>query len=459
MEIHFHGACRTVTGSLHEIRAAGKVLLLDVGAFQGRREEARRINATFDFDIASVDAVVLSHAHADHCGNLPNLVKQGYAGPIFCTPATAAVTALMLVDAAKIQEEDAAYLNQKTEKSWQGEIVPLFTRQDAIDTIERFVPIAYRKPTEIAGAGSGLFVELRDAGHTLGSAAVRLTDTRTGKRLVFTGDVGRPNAPLLQNPDPFSEANAVISECTYGGKTHAPMSEIPALLAGVVNQTVNRGGVLMIPAFALGRTQVMVEILHQLRDRGAIPRNLPIYVDSPLATRLTDVHRKFYDLLDEETRRMLDPFDFPNLTYVGTPQESRELNARRDPFIVIAGSGMCESGRIVHHLKHHVHDPRSTLLLPGYQAANTLGRRLQDGEKLVWMLGDRIPVRCGVQTLQGLSAHADGGELIRYCKPLRGASVYLVHGEVPQAEAHAAALAAAGFGMATIATRGDVVAV
>jgi metallo-beta-lactamase family protein len=459
MQIHFHGACRTVTGSQHEIRTgpgdAGKRLLLDVGSFQGPRALARKINTTFDFDPHAVDAVILSHGHTDHCGNLPNLVRQGYRGPIYCTAATAAVTALMLMDAAKIQEEDAAYLNQKKTRNWEGQIEPLFTREDAQRTIDQFVPIPYQQAHELAEA-PGVTVELRDAGHVVGSAAVRLTNLRTGKRLVFTGDVGRPNSPLVRNPDPFHEADAVISECTYGGKTHAAMDEVPAILAKVVNATVERGGILMVPAFALGRTQAMVEMLHELRDRGEIPRTLPIFVDSPLASRLTDVHRRFLELLDEDTRRMLEPFDFPNLTYIATPQESRELNSRRGSFAVIAGSGMCESGRILHHLKHHVHDPRSTVLLPGYQAADTLGRRLQDRQRRVPILGDMIPVRAQIETLHGLSAHADEHELTAYSQPLKAAQFYLVHGEVPQAQAHAAALTKAGFLPPIIATRGDV---
>ncbi|HVX84686.1 MAG TPA: MBL fold metallo-hydrolase [Phycisphaerae bacterium] len=459
MQIHFHGACRTVTGSQHEIRTGpgegGKRILLDVGAFQGPRALARKINTSFDFDPRTVDAVVLSHGHTDHCGNLPNLVRQGYRGPIYCTAATAAVTALMLMDAAKIQEEDAAYLNQKTNKTWQGEIVPLFTREDARQTIEQFVPIPYQQAHEFHEA-PGVTVELRDAGHVVGSAAVRLTNLRTGKCLVFTGDVGRPNAPLVQNPDPFHEADAVISECTYGGKTHAAIDTIPAILAGIVNDTAQRGGILMIPAFALGRTQAMVEILHELRNSNQIPHALPIFVDSPLALRLTDVHRRFLPLLDEQTRQLLEPFDFPSLTYVTTPQESRELNDRRGTFVVIAGSGMCESGRILHHLKHHIHDPRSTLLLPGYQAADTLGRRLQDGQRRVPILGDLIPVRARIETLHGLSAHADEHELTAYSQPLKSAQFYLVHGEVAQAQAHAASLQQAGFPPPIIATRGDV---
>lgn len=452
MQIDFHGATRTVTGTLHEIRAAGKVFLLDCGLFQGPREEARRINSTFDFPAASVSAVILSHAHTDHCGNLPNLVKQGYKGPIWCTPATAAISALMLLDSAKIQEENADYLNQKTVKSWQGKVLPLYTREDAEATIRLFRTLDYRKPLDLGG----VTVELRDAGHTLGSAAVSLTETATGKVLVFTGDVGRPGAPILNDPDPFTHADALISECTYGGKTHAPLSTIPTFLADVINKTVQRGGVLMIPAFALGRTQTMLQQIHELRDQKLIPGWLPVYVDSPLATRITDVHRRFSSLFDKETLALLEPFDFPNLTYIASVDQSMALNRRHDPFVVLAGSGMCESGRILHHLKHHISDPKCTVLLPGYQAVNTLGRRIQDRLDWVPILGDRIALRCQVETLDGLSAHADGGELLAYSRPLKNVPTYLVHGEVPSAEAHQKTLLGAGFGRVTIASRGDV---
>ncbi len=455
MQIHFHGATRTVTGSLHEVIAGGKRLLLDCGLFQGPRELANRINKTFDFDVHSVDSVILSHGHQDHCGNLPNLVKQGYRGPIWCTPATAAVSALMLMDSAKIQQENADYLNQKAARAGLEKIEPLYTVEDAQRTIALFRPIEYRQPRDVGGAT----VEMRDAGHTLGSAAVSLTENGTGKVLVFTGDVGRPHSPILREPDPFTHADAVISECTYGGKTHAPMAEIPGQLAAIINDTIQRGGVLMIPAFALGRTQAMVLEIHELRDQKKIPNWLSMYVDSPLATRLTDVHRHFPSLFDEETLAILKPFDFPNLFYTASVQESMALNQRHDPFVVIAGSGMCESGRILHHLKHHVADPRCTVLLPGFQAANTLGRKIQDRLDWVPILGERIPLRCRVETLHGLSAHADGSELLAYTKPLSQAPVYLVHGEVPQAEAHQKALLAAGFGRVTIATRGDVVEV
>jgi metallo-beta-lactamase family protein len=453
MEIHFHGATRTVTGSLHEIRAGGKTFLLDCGLFQGPRTLAKKINCCFDFDPKKIDFVILSHGHTDHCGNLPNLVKQGYRGPIYCTPATAAITALMLMDSAKIQMEDAAYLNEKGVPG--SPIEPLYTRADADETIALFEPIEYRRPKELGG----VIVEMRDAGHTLGSAAVSVTETSTGKVLVFTGDIGRPHSPVVREPDPFSKADALISECTYGGRTHGPMAAVADQLADTINSTIQRGGVLMIPAFALGRTQAMLEQIHELRDAKKIPGWLPVYVDSPLAMRLTDVHRRFEDLMDETTRAMLKPFDFPNLIYVASPQESMALNDRHDPFVVMAGSGMCESGRILHHLKHHVADSRSTVLLPGYQAQGTLGRRIQERLREVPILGDMIPLRCHVERLDGLSAHADEGELLSYTRTLQGAKIYLVHGEVPQAEAHQAALAAGGFGEAVIATRGDVVTV
>jgi metallo-beta-lactamase family protein len=452
MQIHFHGATRTVTGSLHEIRAGGKVILLDCGLFQGPREEAKRINTTFDFDVKSVDAVILSHGHTDHCGNLPNLVKQGYRGPIWCTPATAAVSTLMLLDSAKIQEENADYLNQKTVKTWKGKIEPLYTREDAERTIGQFRTLEYRKPLDLGG----VTVELRDAGHTLGSATVCLTEAATGRVLVFTADVGRPNAPILRDPDPFTRADTVISECTYGGRTHGPVSQVPVQLAAIINDTVKRGGVLMVPAFALGRTQAMLQEICELRDQKKIPGWLAVYVDSPLATRLTQVHRQFSSLFDKETLEMLKPFDFQNLTYTATVDQSIALNKRNDPYIVIAGSGMCESGRILHHLKHHIADPRNTVLLPGFQAAGTLGRKIQDRLEWVPILGDRIPLRCRVETLDGLSAHADGGELVAYTMPLKGAVVHLVHGEVPAAEAHQKALQAAGFEKVTIASRGDM---
>jgi metallo-beta-lactamase family protein len=455
MKIAFHGACRTVTGSLHELQIGGRRIVLDCGLFQGPRQLARQTNEHFDFDPKSVEFVVLSHGHMDHCGNLPNLVKQGFKGRIYCTKATAALTALMLMDSAKIQEEDAGYLNQKTVKSWQGQIQPLYTRDDAEKTIGLFASLEYGAPRDFGG----FTVEMREAGHVLGSAAIRIVEQAGGKSLVFTGDVGRPNSPILNDPIPYPQADAVISECTYGGRTHAPVAEVPNQLALIIQETIARGGILMIPAFALGRTQTMVQQIHQLRDARKIPSNIPVFVDSPLATRLTEVFRRFENLWDAETRAMFEPFDEPNLTYTPTVADSMKLNQRPGPMIIIASSGMCEGGRILHHLKHHIREPRNTVLLAGFQGAGTLGRKIGDRMPEVPILGDIIPLRCQVEKIDGLSAHADGEELVAYTKPLKGAKVYLVHGEIDAAQAHQKALEAAGFTGVTIADRGQVVEV
>ena len=454
MKIVFHGACRTVTGSLHELRVGTRRIVLDCGLFQGPRQLARDINSHFDFDPKTVEMVLLSHGHMDHVGNLPNLVKQGFKGKIYCTKATAALSALMLMDSAKIQEEDAGYLNQKTKKSWQGNIQPLYTRDDAEKTIGLFAPLDYGDVRDFGG----FTAEMREAGHVLGSAAMRLVDTATKRSLVFTGDVGRPGSPILNDPIPFTQADVVISECTYGGRKHAPVAEVPNELARIIRETTARGGIVLIPAFALGRTQSMVQQIHQLRHEKKIPSNLQAYVDSPLATRLTEVFRNYQNLWDAETKAMIEPFDDENLTYTPSMQESMKLNDKHGPLIIIASSGMCEGGRILHHLKHHLRDPRNTVLLAGYQGAGTLGRKIWDRLPEVPILGDMIPLKCHVEKIDGLSAHADGEELIAYTKPMKGARVYLVHGEEESAEAHQKALQAEGF-TTSIADSGEIVEV
>ena len=455
MKIVFHGACRTVTGSLHEVQIGGRRIVLDCGLFQGPRALARQINSKFDFDPKTVEMVLLSHGHMDHVGNLPNLVKQGFKGKIYCTKATAALSALMLMDSAKIQEEDAAYLNQKTQRSWQGKIEPLYTQEDAQKTIGLFAPLEYAQPRDFGG----FTVELHEAGHVLGSAAIRIVETASGRSLVFTGDVGRPDAPILEDPIPFTQANAVISECTYGGRKHGPVADVPKAMARIIGETAARGGILMIPAFALGRTQTMVQQINELRSQGKIPAKLRVFVDSPLATRLTEVFRTYENLWDDETRAMFEPFDEEFLTYTASVQESMKLNQMSGPLVIIASSGMCEGGRILHHLKHHLRDARCTVLLAGYQGAGTLGRKIHDRLPEVPILGDMIPLRCHVEQIDGLSAHADGEELVNYTRPLKGAKVYLVHGEIEAAEAHRKALGAAGFGSVTIAERGQTVEV
>lgn len=462
MKIVFHGATQTVTGSQHEVQVGGKRYLLDCGTFQGPREQARAINSRFDFAAAEIDGVILSHGHADHCGNLPTLVKQGFKGPIYATKVTAAVAALIMMDSAKIQEEDAAYLNQKTTKTWQGTIAPLYAQADVENTIKLFRPLGYRQPLDLGG----FTVEVHDAGHILGSAAVRLTETgavggKPGRTLVFSGDIGRPHSPVVRDPDPFTQADAFITECTYGGRRHPPVTEVPAQLVAIIKRTVQRGGWVIIPAFALGRTQEIVQQIHLLRDDQRLPAGLPIFVDSPLASRVTEVFRHAGNLLDEETQALVTPFDFPNLKYVGSPQESQALNQRNGPGVIIASSGMCEGGRVLHHLKHHIRDQRNTVILAGYQAVNTLGRKIQDHWRAVPILGDVIPLNAEVEMIDGLSAHADSVELLAYAQPLLASQpkVYLVHGELDGLAAHQRDLGAAGFKSVTIAKRGDAVEV
>lgn len=458
MKIIFHGATETVTGSRHEVQVAGKRLLLDCGSFQGRREEARAINSHFAFPPAEIDAVFLSHGHADHCGNLPSLVKQGYTGPIYATKMTAALAALIMLDSAKIQEEDAAYLNQKTSKKWQGKITPLYTQEDAEQTIKQFKVLPYDQPIDLGG----YTVELREAGHILGSAAIRIEETSpasgTEKRsVVFSGDVGRPNSPVVRDPKPFTQASGIITESTYGGRHHVPIEVATKTLHDVILQTVTRGGWVIIPSFALGRTQEIVELLHVMYAKNHLPPNLPIFVDSPLASRITEVFRKAGNLLDEETQSLITPFDFPNLKYVQTVQESQALNGRPGPGVIIASSGMCEGGRILHHLKHHVGNANNTVLLVGYQAVNTLGSKIQRRWPQVPILGEMVPLNAQVVTIDGLSAHADGAEMLEYSRPLLPSrpKVFLVHGEPDALLAQQKEFTAAGFNPVIIPKRNE----
>jgi metallo-beta-lactamase family protein len=460
--VTFWGATRTVTGSMHRVDARGRVVLLDCGLFQGRRAESYRRNREFPFRPKDVDAVLLSHAHIDHCGNLPNLVRQGFSGPVYCTPATRDLAGVMLGDAAKIQEEDAAYLNRHREKG-EPKVEPLYDGRDVYRTLLRLKAVPYDDPFAVAPGLEATFVE---AGHLLGSAMTQLLiDTPGGERsLTFTGDLGRPGQPILRDPAPVPPADLLLSESTYGGHTHEPVEESAERLGEVVRRTADRGGKVIIPAFAVGRTQTVVYFLHQLISSGRLP-DLPVYVDSPLALRATEVFRAHPECYDEEARRLLrehpDLFGEQHIRYVDRVDESIALNDRREPCVIIAASGMCEAGRILHHLKHNIGDPRSTILITGYQAADTLGRRLVERRPEVRILGRIYAVKAEVVVLNGLSSHADHGELLRDLGPLAGTAqrVRLVHGEPERAEALAEGLRAAGFADVAIPDRGDQVTV
>lgn len=448
MKITFYGAARTTTGSMHLIETDHQRILLDGGLYQGKRAEALTRNANPPFDPASITHVILSHAHIDHAGNLPTLVKRGYVGEIHCTTATRDLATLMLRDSARIQEQDTAYLNQKTSRRGLPPIEPLYTSHDVENALPHFVGHAYDRWFDLDGGGRAI---LHDAGHILGSAIVVLELKEQGRvyRIGFSGDLGRANAPLLRDPTFVTDLDYLIVESTYSDRDHPSFEQATEDLALIVRETIARGGKVIIPAFAVGRTQEMLYFLHQHIQAGKIPR-VPIFVDSPLAIDATDVFRLHLECFDEATHELLlahkDPFGFGELEYTRTVEESRALNELKTPAIIISASGMCEAGRVLHHLKHNIEDARNTILFVGYQAENTLGRRLVDGIKRVKVFGDEFTVRAQVVMLEGFSAHADRRELFEWVKATRASlrGVFVVHGDEARTQAFVEALRTLG---------------
>lgn len=464
VSIEFWGAARTVTGSMHLLQVGKKRILLDCGMYHGHREEAFQRNKNFPFDPRSIDAVVLSHAHIDHSGNLPGLVHQGFSGPIFCTGATESLCAVMLKDSAYIQERDVEFINKRHKKKGRPPAEALYTQEDVLDTADLFESRAYSKAFEVV---DGVQCRFEDAGHILGSAAVSLTLRSNGFRttLAYSGDLGRPNLPILRDPVLIGDDQTeyLICESTYGGRFHKPVHDMEDQLLQPILRAIERRGKIVIPAFSVGRTQEVVYILHELRKSGRLG-HIPVFVDSPLSVNVTDVFRKHPECFDEETLAILnasddnDPFGFSQLTYIRTLEESKELNERPGPFIVIAASGMCEAGRIVHHLANSVGDPRNMILIVGYQAENTLGKRLVLREPVVNIFGEPHELRAEVVVLNSFSAHADRNELLEYLRrfprrPLR--RIFLVHGDPDQSEKFGAALAEEHFGDVLIPARSN----
>jgi len=460
MRITFWGAARTVTGSMHEVGVNGRRYLLDCGLYQGRRSEASQRNTEFPLPPSSVDGLILSHAHIDHSGNLPNLVKQGYGGPIHATPATSDLCDVMLRDSAYLQEKDAAYLNKR---HWRrkaldaapnnGDVQPLYTIADAEKAIRLFQPVPMHTPKVLDPA---LSYEAYDAGHILGSTSVLLHYHENGKRIqvVYSGDVGRPNQAIVRDPEALPQVDYLIMESTYGDRLHKEEGAVAAKLEEIVNRTCKRGGKIIVPAFAVGRTQQLIILLHELVKQHRIP-SVPIFVDSPLAIEATKVFRKHSECYDAETREYLlegeDPFAFKSLRYVQDVGESKTLNDLRGPFIIISASGMCEAGRILHHLKNNIEDPRNTVLVTGFMAENTLGRKIVDKLPEVPIFGEPMRLRAEVAKLNELSAHADQRELVDWVKPMAKGlkKIFLVHGEPAQSAALAKILTAA-FGVETV---------
>jgi metallo-beta-lactamase family protein len=450
MNLSFHGAAQTVTGSRHLLSINGSQLLLDCGLFQGRRQETYERNLRFTFDPKSVDAVVLSHAHIDHCGNLPNLVAQGFGGPIHATHATRHITDLLLQDAAHIQEADAEFLNKRLARRGEPLIHPLYTAQQAAAASARFVSHDYDQPFEPVPGVRATFV---DAGHILGSAGVVLQLEENGRkvRLMFSGDIGRPGLPIIRNPVYPGQVDVLLMECTYGDIVHPPAEQGYQDLRAVVRRTIERGGRVVIPAFAVGRTQGLVYDLHQMIEAREIPR-VPIFVDSPLAINVSEVFQDHPEFFDEEAHALQrahpdgDPLGFESVTYTRTADESKALNDRKDPIIVISASGMAESGRILHHLRHSIEEPRNTVLITSWMAPHTLGRRLLEKQPTVRIFGDEFHVRAEVVAINGFSAHAGQDILVEYARATRDQvrQIFLVHGEPEPATALQGKLAEAG---------------
>jgi len=455
MRVTPYGAVRTVTGSMHLVETEGVRLLLDCGLFQGRRAQSQEVNASFPFPASSIDAVVLSHAHLDHCGNLPTLVSQGFTGPIYCTPATRDLAALVLRDSAKVQRQDIRFVNKIRRRQGQKAVAPLYTGKDAERAIRRLTTVPYGQTFSIGPAR----VRFYDAGHILGSAITVLEADR--RVLGFSGDLGRLGAPIVRDPEVPPAVDLLLMETTYGDRLHQSYAEGEARLTEVVMETAQRGGKVLIPAFALGRTQDLIYSLRRLRESGRLS-SLPVFVDSPMAVDATAIYRRHPECFDEETRGRLkrrDPFGFKEVRYVRTQEESQQLNDMAEPFVVIATSGMAESGRIRHHLRQHIGDPRSTLLIVSFQAAHTLGRRLADGTSPVNIFGEPHEVRLQVHVLEGFSAHADRDELLAWVGRLpRVGQVLCVHGEENQSLAFADRLTARGVAV-RVPERGEQITV
>jgi metallo-beta-lactamase family protein len=461
MKITFDGAAQTVTGSQFLLNINGSALLLECGFFQGRRQESYARNNNFPFEPGKLDAVILSHAHIDHSGNLPNLIKQGYRGPIFTTPATAHLAAIMLMDSGHIQEEDAGFISRRNLKQGEPPAVPLYTQEQAALVKQYFKPVNYDQPFEPI---PGVVARLVDAGHILGSAAVVLDIEENGRklRLWFSGDIGRRKLPLIRDPILPERVDYLMMECTYGDKPHRDPELAYEELRQVAVRTLERRGKVIIPAFAVGRTQEIVYSLHQMIESHQLP-SVPVYVDSPLAVNATDIFKMHPECFDKETQEFIrtdrhhTALGFDRLTYTRSVDESKALNDRKDPMIIISASGMAENGRILHHLRNNIGNPKNTILIVSWQAPYTLGRRLADREKRVRIFGDEYEVKAEVATIGGLSAHAGQNFLVEYALRVKGEAkqVFLVHGEPAPAEALTAKLVEAGMDKPFYPQRGE----
>jgi metallo-beta-lactamase family protein len=444
MRLTFLGATRTVTGSRYLLELNGCRLLLECGLFQGHRKEAFMRNRSLPFDCAGIDHVLLSHAHIDHSGVIPVLCNSGFAGKIHCTDATADLCRVMLPDSGRIQEQDAAFVSKKQAKKGLPPVEPVYTQAEAEAALAFFQPVAYNQPVSIADGVTATWLE---AGHILGSAMIALELRERGRlvRFAFSGDIGRGHNDILRDPDHPREVDHLMMEATYGNRVHEPLKDLHAHLCAIINRAADGNGKIIIPAFAVGRTQQLLHTLYQLTASGCIPL-LPIYVDSPLSAQATEVFRRHPECFNQKFYRLMmnrhTPFSMVNLTYIGSVEESIALNDRREPSIIVSASGMAEAGRVQHHIKNNIGDPRNTILIVGWCAPHTLAARLASGHNQVNIFGEPYRVRARVETINAFSGHADKTELREWVSqvtgPMRG--IYLVHAEHPPATAFAEVL-------------------
>jgi len=457
MRIQFCGADRTVTGSSHLIEVNGLRIFLDMGMFQGPRDEARRMNEYLPADVKTADAIILSHAHFDHSGKLPVAVRAGFAGPIYCTPPTAEVADIILEDAARIQVEDAEHLNRRSRRIDEPMIDPLFTPADLPAVRKLIKRIGYQQKVDL---GNDVWFTFYDAGHILGSAYVILEwrardEGGAMRRLLFTADVGRYNTPIIHDPTPLpGPVDLVITESTYGNTAHGEIADVEPQLLNAIRHVVQTKGRLIVPAFAIGRTQTMLWYFEKFIREKSIPP-VPISVDSPMGVEATKVTRAFHDYFDAQTIDLMGDtplFGGGRVTLASSRQESMAINGASGPCVIIASSPTCEFGRVLHHVKRSVEEPKDMIVFVGWTPHNTLGRRLQAGQKRVRIYDRWYDLRCQVRTIHGLSAHADGDELLKFLAPTirKETQAFIVHGEPDQAEGFAQRLLEAGMGSATV---------
>ncbi len=436
--LKFLGAVRTVTGSSHLIKAENGNVLLDAGLFQGKRDAFYEINTNFSYNARQIDALVLSHAHVDHCGNIPSIIKKGFRGKIYCTHATRDIVKLMLMDSGKIQEEDIKYLNKINRRMGLPLRKPLYTQREAAKAAKRrFQTFSYNQKFGIA---KNIYATFLDAGHILGSAIIVIDVKEFDKtiRIGYAVDLGRKDMPMLNDPEFPKHLDYLIIESTYGGRVHSPIQEAKTRLLDVITRTMARRGKIIIPAFSLERTQEVLYFLSQLSREKAIPP-IPVYVDSPLATEITEVF-KFHDsYMNDKTKNEIhngdSPFEFLNLHFVRDQKESKSLNTDRRPMIVIAGSGMCESGRVLHHLQNNIEDSRNTILVVGFMAKDTLGRKIVEKQRFVKIFGVEYELNAEVVVINAFSCHADKDDLVQFVSQCSSAKkVFLVHGDEEQTQ-------------------------